>query len=307
MPGSYPRDMVGYGRTPPHPRWPGDARIAVEFVINYEEGAENAILHGDEASESLLTEFGFAAPRIGQRYLPVESMYEYGSRVGFWRLHRFFSEQGLPVTVFGVAMALERNPDGVAAMLEAGWEIASHGYRWIDHQGMPESEEREHIRKAVEIHERVVGSRPLGHFLGRRSENTVRLVAGDGGFLYSQDSYADELPYWAVVDGKPLLLIPYTADVNDHRFTTAPGFDWGEPFFEYLRDAFDVLYEEGARAPRMMAIGLHCRLVGRPGRFASLKRFVDYVQRHDRVWLCRGVDIARHWQAEFPCDPTTSG
>jgi putative urate catabolism protein len=306
MPSSYPRDMVGYGRNPPHPRWPGDARIAVEFVINYEEGAENAILHGDEASESLLTEFGFAAPRIGQRYLPVESMYEYGSRVGFWRLHRFFSERHVPVTVFGVAMALERNPDGVAAMREAGWEIATHGYRWIDHQGMPEREEREHIRKAVEIHERLVGSRPLGHFLGRRSENTVRLVADEGGFLYSQDSYADELPYWAVVGGKPLLLIPYTADVNDHRFTTAPGFDWGEPFFEYLRDAFDVLYEEGAHAPRMMAIGLHCRLVGRPGRFASLQRFVDHVQRHDRVWLCRGVDIARHWQAEFPLDATVS-
>jgi len=297
---SYPRDMVGYGRRPPHARWPGDARIAVQFVINYEEGAENTILHGDEASESLLTEFGFAMPRIGQRYLPVESMYEYGSRVGFWRLHRLFSERQVPVTVFGVAMALERNPAGVAAMLEAGWEIASHGWRWIDHQDLPEEQEREHIRKVVEIHERVVGARPLGHFLGRRSENTVRLVAEEGGFLYSQDSYADELPYWTVESGRPLLLIPYTADVNDHRFTTSPGFDWGTPFFEYMRDAFDVLYDEGGETPKMMAIGLHCRLAGRPGRFAALRRFVEHVQRHDRVWLCRGVDIARHWHETHP-------
>jgi putative urate catabolism protein len=297
---SYPRDMVGYGRTPPHARWPGEARIAVQFVINYEEGAENTILHGDEASESLLTEFGFAMPRVGQRYLPVESMYEYGSRVGFWRLHRLFSERQVPVTVFGVAMALERNPDGVAAMLEAGWEIASHGWRWIDHQDLPEEQEREHIRKVVEIHERVVGARPLGHFLGRRSENTLRLVAAEGGFLYSQDSYADELPYWTVESGRPLLLVPYTADVNDHRFTTSPGFDWGTPFYEYMRDAFDVLYEEGAETPRMMAIGLHCRLAGRPGRFAALRRFVEHVQRHDRVWLCRGVDIARHWSETHP-------
>jgi len=304
---SYPRDMAGYGRTPPHARWPGDARIAVQFVINYEEGAENSILHGDEASESLLTEFGFALPRVGQRYLPVESMYEYGSRVGFWRLHRLFSERQIPVTVFGVAMALERNPDGVAAMLDAGWEIASHGYRWIDHQGMAEEQEREHIRRVVEIHERVVGERPRGHFLGRRSENTVRLVAEEGGFLYSQDSYADELPYWIETGGRQLLLVPYTADVNDHRFTTSPGFDWGTPFYEYLRDTFDVLYEEGATTPRMMAIGLHCRLAGRPGRFASLRRFVDHVQAHDRVWLCRGVDIARHWSATHPAAGAAPG
>jgi putative urate catabolism protein len=297
---SYPRDMVGYGRHAPHPHWPGDARIAVQFVINYEEGAENSILHGDEGSESLLTEFGFAASRLGQRYLPVESMYEYGSRVGFWRLHQFFTAREIPITVFGVAMALERNPDGVSAMREANWEIASHGYRWIDHHGMPEDEEREHIRRVVEIHERVVGSRPLGHFLGRRSENTVRLVAEEGGFVYSQDSYADELPYWVVESGRPLLLIPYTADVNDHRFTTSPGFDWGEPFFEYLRDAFDVLYHEGAQAPRAMAVGLHCRLVGRPGRFAALRRFVDHVQSHEGVWLCRGIDIASHWREQFP-------
>ena len=300
MTDTYPRDMVGYGRTPPDPHWPGDARVAVQFVINYEEGAENTILHGDAASESLLTEFGFATPRAGERYLPVESMYEYGSRVGFWRLHRLFTEREVPITVFGVAMALQRNPDGVAAMLESGWEIASHGYRWIDHHGMPEDEEREHIRKVVEIHEQVVGSRPLGHFLGRRSENTVRLIAEEGGFLYSQDSYADELPYWVTASGKPLLLVPYTADVNDHRFTTSPGFDWGEPFFQYLRDAFDVLYAEGTESPRAMAIGLHCRLVGRPGRFAALRRFVEHVLSHDRVWLCRGIDIAEHWRAHFP-------
>jgi putative urate catabolism protein len=300
MADGYPRDMIGYGRNPPHPRWPGDARIAVEFVINYEEGAENTILHGDAASESLLTEFGFATPRVGERYLPVESMYEYGSRVGFWRLQRIFTERQVPITVFGVAMALERNPDAVEAMLEAGWEIASHGYRWIDHHGMPEEEEREHIRKVVEIHERVTGSRPLGHFLGRRSANTVRLVAEEGGFVYTQDSYADELPYWVVESSKPLLVIPYTADVNDHRFTTSPGFDWGEPFFQYLRDAFDVLYAEGARAPKMMAIGLHSRLVGRPARFAALERFVEHVQSHDRVWLCRGIDVAEHWRANFP-------
>jgi allantoinase len=296
----YPRDMVGYGRTPPHPRWPGDARVAVEFVLNYEEGAESSILHGDPASESLLTEFGFAMPRVGDRYLPVESMYEYGSRVGFWRVHRLFSERRVPLTVFAVAMALERNPDAAAAMVEAGWDVASHGYRWLDHHGMPEEVEREHIRKVVEIHERVVGSRPLGHFIGRRSENTVRLVAEEGGFAYSQDSYADELPYWVVESGKPLLLIPYTADVNDHRFTTSPGFDWGEPFFQYARDAFDVLRAEGEHSPRLMTIGLHARLVGRPGRFGALERFVDYVASHDDVWLCRGIDVAEHWRATFP-------
>jgi putative urate catabolism protein len=292
--------MVGYGSEPPHPQWPGDARIAVEFVINYEEGAENTILHGDAASESLLTEFGFAMPRVGERYLPVESMYEFGSRVGFWRLHRLFTERQVPVTVFAVAMALERNPDAAITMRDAGWDIASHGYRWIDHHGMPEDEEREHIRRLVEIHERLLGSRPLGHFLGRRSENTVRLVAEEGGFRYTQDSYADELPYWIVESGRPLLVVPYTADVNDHRFTTSPGFDWGEPFFQYARDAFDVLYAEGARKPRMMAIGLHSRLVGRPGRFGALERFVEHVQSHEGVWLCRGIDIAEHWRAKFP-------
>jgi putative urate catabolism protein len=292
--------MVGYGREWPHPGWPGDARIAVQFVLNYEEGAENCVLHGDLGSESLLTEFGFAQSRVGERYLPVESMYEYGSRVGFWRVHRLFTDRGIPMTVNAVAMALERNPDAVAAMVEAGWELSSHGYRWVDHHGMPEDVEREHIRKAIEIHVRMTGARPLGHFLGRRSENTVRLVAEEGGFVYTQDSYADEVPYWIVESGRPLLVIPYTADVNDHRFATTPGFDWGAPFFEYLRDAFDTLYEEGAERPRVMNIGLHARMVGRPGRIGHLRRFVDHVQSHDRVWLCRGIDIAEHWISMFP-------
>ena len=222
------------------------------------------MLHGDAGSETLLTEFGFVEPRIGERALPVESMYEFGSRVGFWRLHRLFTERAVPVTIFGVAMALQRNPDAVAAMVEADWEIASHGYRWIDYHTVPEAEERAHIEKVIEIQNELTGTRPLGYFLGRRSPNTVRLVAEEGGFLYSQDSYADELPYWVEQAGRRLLMIPYTADHNDHRFATAPGFDWGEPFFAYLRDAFGVLYEEGASLPGMMSIGLHSRLVGRP-------------------------------------------
>ena len=300
MTGTYPRDMAGYGQHTPDPAWPGNARIAVQFVINFEEGGENNILHGDPASESLLTEFGFVSPRVGQRYLPVESMFEFGSRAGFWRLHRLFTERQVPVTIFGVASALERNPGPVAAMVAAGWEVASHGWKWIDHQDLPEAEEREHIRKVVEIHERVVGARPLGHFLGRRSPNTVRLVAEEGGFVYSQDSYADELPYWVVESGRPLLMVPYTADINDHRFSTSPGFDWGGPFFEYMRDAFDVLYAEGEHSPKMMQIGLHCRLIGRPGRFGALQKFVEHVQSHDRVWLARGIDIANHWRARFP-------
>lgn len=298
---TYPRDMAGYGANPPDPKWPGGARIAVQFVINYEEGAENNILHGDPASESLLTEFGFALAREGERYLPVESQYEYGSRVGFWRLHRLFTSHGVPVTVFGVAMALSRNPDAVSAMNDAGWEIASHGYKWIDHHGLGEDEEREHLRLAIETHTAATGSRPLGYFLGRRSPNTNRLVAEEGGFEYSQDSYADELPYWVREAGKPQLLIPYTADVNDHRFATTPGFNWGGPFFEYARDAFDALYAEGeAGMPRMMNVGLHCRLIGRPGRIGALKRFIEHCQAHDGVWFPRGIDIARHWKTTHP-------
>ena len=286
---SYPRDMVGYGRNRPHPRWPGEARIAVQFVINYEEGAENTVLHGDAGSETLLTEFGFAEPRIGERALPIESMYEFGSRVGFWRLHRLFTGRGVPVTIFGVAMALARNPDAVAAMVEADWEIASHGYRWIDYHAVPEAEERAHIGKVIAIQQELTGTRPLGYFLGRRSPNTVRLVAEEGGFLYSQDSYADELPYWVEEAGRPLLMIPYTADHNDHRFATAPGFDWGEPFFAYLRDAFDVLYEEGSGAARHDEHRL-AQPAGRPAR--PLRR--AQALRRPRAGPRPGLALPRH-------------
>lgn len=300
MSAAYPRDMIGYGRHRPDPAWPGQARIAVQFVLNHEEGAELNILDGDGASESMLSEFGWAMPRANARYLPIESMYEYGTRVGFWRLHRLFTERRIPVTVNAVALALERNPEAVAAMVEAQWELSTHGYRWIDYHGMPEATERDYIRRAIDIHVRMAGQRPLGCFIGRRSENTVRLVAEEGGFVYTQDSYADEIPYWITEAGKPLLVVPYTADANDHRFATSPGFDWGGPFFEYLRDAFDTLYEEGAEQPRMMQIALHNRLIGRPGRIGHLKRFIDHVQAHERVWFCRGIDIAQHWIARFP-------
>ncbi|MEP0911278.1 allantoinase PuuE [Leptolyngbya sp. GB1-A1] len=297
---SYPRDMVGYGRTAPHPQWQNQARIAVQFVINYEEGGENCILHGDPASEAFLSETIGAAPLMGVRNMNMESVYEYGSRAGFWRLHRLFTDRQLPVTVYGVAMALERNLEAVAAMLEADWEIASHGYRWIDYQYFGEETEREHLKKAIEIHTRVTGSRPLGWYTGRISPNTRRLVVEEGGFLYDADSYADDLPYWNNDYGKPHLVIPYTLDTNDMRFGTYQGFNSGDQFFAYLRDAFDTLYAEGETAPKMMSVGLHCRLVGRPGRAAALARFLDYVQKHDRVWICRRIEIARHWHQHHP-------
>ena len=295
MPESYPRDMAGYGRVPPDPHWPGEARVAVQFVINYEEGAENCILHGDEASEAFLSEIIGAAPLPGARNMNMESIYEYGSRAGFWRLFRMFTERGLPVTVYGVAMALARNPDAVGAMAEADWEIASHGLRWIDYQFMPEEEEREHIRQAIERHTAATGSRPLGWYTGRVSPNTRRLVVEAGGFLYDADSYADDLPYWVEEGGRPHLVVPYTLDNNDMRFATNQGFNSGDQFFAYLRDGFDVLYREGSEAPRMMSVGLHCRLAGRPGRTAALERFLDHVQAHSEAWVCRRVDIARHW------------
>lgn len=291
----YPRDLIGYGRHTPDPRWPNQARVAVQFVINYEEGGENCILHGDAASEAFLSEIVGASPLLGVRHMNMESIYEYGSRAGFWRLHRLFTQRQLPVTVYAVAMALERNPEAAAAMVEAGWEIASHGYRWIDYQYVSEETEREHIQKAIAIQTRVTGSRPLGFYQGRMSPNTRRLVVEEGGFLYDADSYADDLPYWVQDYGKPHLVIPYTLDNNDMRFATAQGFNSGDQFFSYLRDAFDVLYAEGADAPKMMSIGLHCRLVGRPGRAAALARFLDYVMQHERVWVCRRIDIARHW------------
>ncbi|MBW4656231.1 MAG: allantoinase PuuE [Kaiparowitsia implicata GSE-PSE-MK54-09C] len=292
---SYPRDLIGYGRYTPDPRWPRGARLAVQFVINYEEGSENCILHGDAASEAFLSESIGAAPLLGVRNINMESFYEYGSRAGFWRLHRLFTSRELPVTVYGVAMALERNPEAIAAMQEANWEIASHGYRWIDYQYFGEEAEREHICKAVALHTRVTGSRPLGFYQGRNSPNTRRLVVEEGGFLYDADSYADDLPYWVHDYGRPHLVIPYTLDNNDMRFATAQGFNSGDQFFAYLRDAFDTLYAEGSEAPKMMSIGLHCRLVGRPGRTAALARFLDYVQQQSQVWVCRRIDIAHHW------------
>ncbi len=296
MANDYPRNLIGYGRTPPHPHWPNDARIAVQFVVNYEEGGENCVLHGDEISESFLSEIVGAAPLEGVRNMNMESIYEYGSRAGFWRLHRLFTKRNLPVTVFGVAMALQRNPEAVAAMLEADWEIASHGYRWIDYQYIEEQVEREHLQQAIDIHTRMTGVRPLGWYLGRVSPNTHRLVAEEGGFVYNADSYADDLPYWDCTFDEPQLMVPYTLDANDMRFATAQGFNSGDQFFGYLRDTFDTLYAEGQDMPKMMSVGLHCRLVGRPGRLASLARFLDHVKQHEKVWVCRRIDIARHWR-----------
>ena len=291
----YPRDMVGYGRTPPNPQWPGDARVAVQFVINYEEGGENCVLHGDATSEAFLSEIVGADPWPGQRHLNMESIYEYGSRAGFWRLWRLFAQRGMPVTVYGVAMALQRNPDAVAAMLEADWEIASHGLRWIEYKDFSREDERAHLLEAIRIHTAVTGERPHGWYTGRCSGHTRDLVMEEGGFLYDSDSYADDLPYWVSGPAEPHLVIPYTLDANDMRFGTPQGFNSGDQFFAYLRDSFDVLYEEGADAPKMMSIGLHCRLVGRPGRAAALARFLDHVMAHENVWVCRRIDIARHW------------
>ena len=296
----YPRDLRGYGRTPPHARWPGGARIAVQFVINYEEGGENSILHGDEASEAFLSEIVGAAPWPGQRHMNMESIYEYGSRVGFWRLWRLFTERRMPVTVFSIAHAMARNPEPVAAMVEAGWEIASHGLKWIDYRNVPATTEREHIAEAIRIHTEIAGTRPLGFYQGRTSEHTLALTMAEQGFLYSADSYADELPYWVEGPHGPQLIVPYTLDANDMRFATPQGFNTGEQLFTYLKDSFDVLYAEGETTPRMLSVGLHCRLVGRPGRAAALARFLDYVERHAGVWVARRLDIARHWVRAHP-------
>ena len=293
----YPRDMRGYGQQPPPADWPQGARTAVQFVVNYEEGGENCVLHGDAASEAFLSEIVGAVPIPGQRHMNMESLYEYGARAGFWRLHRLFTARDVPVTVFGVAMALQRNPDAVAAMQQAGWEIASHGYRWIDYQFVSESAERKHMQHAIEIHAELTGTRPRGWYLGRCSPNSHRLAAEEGGFAYNADSYADDLPYWDYSYGEPQLMVPYTLDANDMRFATAQGFNSGTQFFDYLKDTFDVLHAEGGR---MMSVGLHCRLAGRPGRAAALERFLDYVGAREKVWIATRVDIAEHWRERHP-------
>ena len=300
---NYPRDLVGYGGNPPQVNWPGGARIAVQFVINYEEGAENCVLHGDDASEAFLSEIVGAASYVGQRHMNMESLYDYGARAGFWRLYRLFSAKKIPLTVFGVAMALQRNPAVVDAMCEAEWEIASHGYRWIDYQSVDEKVEREHLQQAIEIHQVVTGERPLGWYLGRCGPNTHRLVAEEGGFAYNADTYCDDLPYWDESFATPQLMVPYTLDANDMRFATPQGFNSGQQFYEYLKDTFDVLYAEGEQSPKMMSVGLHCRLAGRPGRTAALARFLDYIEAQTDVWIARRIDIANHWREHHAPGP----
>ncbi|MET0940855.1 MAG: allantoinase PuuE [Mesorhizobium sp.] len=305
----YQRNMRGYGANPPDPKWPGGAHVCVQFVVNYEEGGENSILHGDAASEAFLSEIVGAQPWPGLRHWNMESIYEYGARAGFWRLHRMFTEARVPVTVYGVATALARSPDQVAAMQEADWEIASHGLKWIDYRDYTSDDERRDMEEAIRLHAEVTGERPAGWYTGRTSANTVRLTAAEGGFAYISDTYDDELPYWLDHDGHgnaipPQLVIPYTLDANDMRFATPQGFNSGDQFFAYLKDSFDTLYAEGkAGRPRMMNIGLHCRLVGRPGRAAALQRFIDYVKGHDKVWLARRIDIAHHWREHHPYEP----
>ena len=312
MAASYPRDLAGYGRNPPHARWPGGARIALQFVLNYEEGAENCVLHGDPASETFLSEI-VGASAFPARHMSMESLYEYGSRAGLWRLLRLFEERRLPLTVFGVAQALARHPEAVAAFRELGHEIACHGLRWISYQNVDEALERAHMKEAVEIMRSLLGAAPQGWYTGRDSPNTRRLVVEHGGFTYDADHYGDDLPFWQRVEaagpdggvrGVPHLVVPYTLDTNDMRFATAQGFNSGTQFFDYLKDAFDVLYAEGDPAgldrPKMLSVGLHCRLAGRPGRTAALARFLDYVMRHDRVWVTRRIDIADHWKAVHP-------
>ena len=304
----YPRDLVGYGRNPPHPQWPGQARVALQFVLNYEEGGENAVLHGDGGSEQFLSEM-FNPPSFTERHMSMEGIYEYGSRVGVWRILREFEKRGLPLTVFGVGMALQRHPELTAAFVELGHEIACHGWRWISYQNLDEATEREHMRLGLDAIEKLTGKRPLGWYTGRDSPQTRRLVADDGGLLYDSDYYGDDLPFWMKVkrtDGTvvPRLVLPYTLDTNDMRFALPQGFAQAEDFYIYLRDSFDTLYAEGdpngQNAPKMMSIGMHCRLLGRPGRLVALQRFLDHVAKHDKVWVCRRVDIAHHWQATHP-------
>lgn len=301
---AYPRDLIGYGRHPPFADWPGRARIAVQFVLNYEEGGENNVLHGDAGSEQFLSEIVGAAS-YPARHMSMESIYEYGSRVGVWRILREFERRGLPLTVFGVAMALQRNPEATAAFVELGHEIASHGWRWIHYQDMDPALERAHLERAVQLHARLTGSAPLGWYTGRDSPNTRRLVVEHGGFAYDADYYGDDLPFWTQVETssgerKPHLVVPYTLDANDMRFATPQGFNTATHLFEYLRDSFDALYAEGEDAPKMLSIGMHCRLLGRPGRIVGLQKFLDHIARHDRVWVCRRIDIANHWRQRHP-------
>jgi putative urate catabolism protein len=300
----YPRDLIGYGRNPVFADWPDQARLAVQFVLNYEEGGESCLLHGDQASERFLSEI-VGAEAYAARHLSMESIYEYGSRAGVWRILREFETRRLPITIFGVSMALERNPDVTNAFVELGHEIACHGWRWIHYQNVDESTEREHMRIGIEIIERLTGASPLGWYTGRDSPNTRRLLVQRGGFLYDSDYYGDDLPFWTQVavgsgDVRPHLVIPYTLDANDMRFATPQGFNTGDDFFSYLRDSFDVLYDEGSDRPKMMSIGMHCRLLGRPGRFRALQRFLDHIEKHDRVWVTRRIDIARHWRQRHP-------
>ena len=296
----YPRDMIGYGKNPPLANWPNGARIAVQIILAYEEGGENCILHGDAASEAFLSEIVGAQPLLGVRNMNMESIYEYGSRVGFWRLLRLFEERKINTTVLAVGMALERHAEAAAAMVEGGHEVASHGWRWIDYQYVGEETERQHMKLAIESIEKMTGHRPLGWYTGRMSPQTRRLVVEEGGFLYDADSYCDDLPYWLEVEGKQHLIVPYTLETNDMRFASAQGFNSGDQFFTYLKDSFDVLYVEGAEQPKMLSVGLHCRLAGRPGRFAAFQRFLDYIQGHEKVWICTRLDIARHWHAHHP-------
>lgn len=299
----HPRDFLGYGPTPPDPRWPGGARLALSFVLNYEEGGENTVLNGDRGSEAFLHEVPGGAPVVGERAITTESQYDYGARAGVWRILRLFAERGLPLTVYAVSRALELNPTAARAFTDAGHEVASHGWRWIDYRGVPEHVERAEIARCVETIERTTGVKPVGWYTGRVSPRTRRLVAEHGGFLYDSDSYADDLPYYVQAAGKPLLVVPYTFDNNDMKFAVPPGFTANDGFTRHLTDAFDFLRREGATAPKMMSVGLHCRLTGRPARAAALERFLDHVMRHQDVWICRRADIARHWLAEHPPAP----
>ena len=290
----YPRDMIGYGSKEPRVTWPNNAKLALQIVLNYEEGAENNILHGDKNSETFLSEI-IGAKAIKDRHINMESMYEYGSRRGFWRIHKLFQEKKIPVTIFGVAMALERNPEVCNAIKNGNYEIACHGWRWIDYQNIKKSVEKKDMKLAIKTIKKIFGERPLGWYTGRCSTNTRDLVFEDGGFLYDSDSYSDDLPYWEYKKNKKQLIIPYTLDNNDMRFATNQGFNSGDQFYTYLKDSFDALYDEGKTNPKMMSVGLHCRLIGRPGRFQALKKFIDYILKFDDVWICKRVDIAKHW------------